>query len=59
MVEFIAERIKEARDISLEDGIAKYKAYFIDPPMHFYENYRAPVNTILITNGYEDCIIVD
>ena len=56
MVEFIAERIEEACGISLDNGKDLYKRYFVMPPMKFYEKYRAPVDTILITDGYEECI---
>lgn len=59
MVEFIAERIKSARDLSLEDGQEKYKAFFVKPVIHIYEKYRAGVDTILTTDGYGDCIVED
>ena len=44
---------------SLKDGVNKYKAYFIKPAIHVYEKYRAGVDTILTTDGYEDCIVKD
>ena len=55
MREFIAERIERARDLSLEKGIAKYKAYFVNTSL--YQRYRADVDNILILDGYEDCIV--
>ena len=55
MVEFIASRIEEAREISLEAGIAKYKAYFVKTKR--YEKFRNDVDGILIIDGYADCII--
>lgn len=55
MITFIAQRIEEARDISLERGIAKYKAYFVNTKI--YKRYRADVDAILVQDGYEDCIV--
>ena len=55
MVEFIASRIEEARQISLEAGIEKYKAYFVKNTR--YEKFREDVDGILIIDGYGDCII--
>lgn len=57
MITFIAQRIEEARDISLEKGVAKYKAYFVNTKI--YKRYRADVNALLEQDGYEDCIVVD
>ena len=56
MVEFIAERIEQACRQSIDEGKALYLKYFVKPPMKFYEKYRAPVDTILITDGFEECI---
>ena len=58
MVAFIARMIEQAADVSLEKGIAKYEAYFIKPKRKIYEVYRADVDTILIVDGYGDCIVV-
>ena len=57
MITFIAQRIEEARDISLEKGIAKYKAYFVNT--RIYKKYRADVDALLDQDGYEDCIVAD
>lgn len=55
MVNRIAERIKEARDISLENGQEKYKAYFINTKLYLI--YKTEVDIILQIDGYEDCIV--
>ena len=55
MVTFIAQRIEEARDISLERGRDKYRAYFIKTKL--YKKYKADVDAILEQDGYEDCIV--
>jgi hypothetical protein len=55
MVTFIAQRIEEARDISLEKGRDKYRAYFIKTKL--YKKYKADVDAILEQDGYEDCIV--
>lgn len=57
MVAFIARMIERQAKISTEKGIAKYKAYFVNTKI--YEDYRADVDTILRTDGYEECIVVD
>ena len=57
MITFIAQRIEEARDFSLEKGITKYKAYFVNTRL--YKRYRANVNALLEQDGYEDCIVAD
>ncbi len=54
MVGFIARRIEEARDVSLADGIKKYKAYFVKTKI--YKRYKDEVDAILTQDGYEDCI---
>lgn len=57
MITFIAQRIEEARGVSLERGIAKYKAYFVNTKI--YKKYRADVDALLEQDGYEDCIVAD
>lgn len=58
METFMATRIEEAREISLEKGQAKYRAYFIrKSAAKLYGRYQETVNTILETDGYEDCIV--
>lgn len=55
MVAFIAQRIKLARDISLEEGQAKYRAFFINTAL--YRAYQSEVDAILEIDGYGDCIV--
>ena len=58
MITFIVQRIEKTRDISLEQGQAKYRAYFIrKSAKRLYGRYKKDVDTILTTNGYEDCIV--
>lgn len=55
MVAFIANQIEKQARTSIEKGKDKYKAYFVKTRM--YENYRAEVDTILATDGFEEVII--
>ena len=57
MREFIAGKIVNAREISLEAGQAKYRAYFIKTKL--YAKYRADVDAILTVDGYADCIVTE
>lgn len=57
MAAFISKMIIRQAKISIEKGVAKYKAYFVSTRL--YEEYRADVDTILQTEGYEDCIVVE
>ena len=60
METFMATRIEEARDISLERGQAKYRAYFVrKSAARLYGRYQDNVNVILETDGYEDCIVTE
>ncbi|MBQ0079706.1 MAG: hypothetical protein KBS66_07455 [Eubacterium sp.] len=54
MITFIAERIKEATDKSIEQGKAKYRAYFVNTKI--YAKYKSGVDTILETDGYGEVI---
>lgn len=56
MIPFVVFMIEQARDISLEKGIAKYKAYFVNTKI-YVKRYKAGVDAILIQDGYEDCIV--
>lgn len=56
MVTFIARMIETQAKISIEKGQAKYRAYFVNTTI--YANYRADVDTILETDGYENCIVL-
>lgn len=55
MSTFIAKMIESAFDKSEEAGKAKYKAYFVNTPI--YEKWKAEVDTILSTDGYEAAIV--
>lgn len=57
MSTFIAERIMEQADRSIEAGQNKYRAYFVKTKL--YEKWRNDVETILITDGYEECIVTE
>lgn len=57
MSTFIAERIMEQADRSIEAGQNKYRAYFVKTKL--YEKWRNDVETILITDGYEECIVAE
>lgn len=55
MVTFIAIRIQEAADKSLEEGKAKYRVYFVNTAL--YHKWKPEVDAILIQDGYEDVIV--
>lgn len=55
MATFIAKMIMKARDVSLEEGQAKYRAYFVNTTL--YLSWKSDVDTILQTEGYADCIV--
>ena len=55
MAEFIANRILEARTKGIENGKAKYRAYFVD--LKIYARYKAAVDAILVAEDAEDCIV--
>lgn len=55
MITFIAGRIELAADKSLEEGQAKYRAYFVNTSI--YRKYQNEVDTILRTDGYESVIV--
>lgn len=58
MTTFIAQMIIEKREISLEAGQAKYRAYFGSAVLQrLYGRYQAEVDAILTTEGCEDCIV--
>lgn len=52
---FIARMIMAQADKNLKAGQDKYRAYFVRTKL--YEKWRNDVGTILITDGYEDCIV--
>jgi len=55
MSAFIALQIMKQADISLEDGQAKYRGYFLTTKL--YAKYKADCDTILTTDGYLDVIV--
>ncbi len=55
MAEFIANRIIEAREQSIESGKAKYRAYFVS--LKIYARYKNAVDAILVAEGADDCIV--
>lgn len=55
MITFIAGRIILEADKSLEQGQAKYRAYFVNTLI--YAKYKSDVDAILIQDGYADCIV--
>ena len=57
MAEFIANRVLEAREDSIKEGKAKYKAYFVT--LKIYARYKNAVDAILIAEGAEDCIVTE
>ena len=57
MSPFISIMIMKAREKSLEEGQAKYRAYFVNT--RIYAKYQADVDTILQTEGKEDCIVTE
>ena len=57
MSTFIAKQIMKQAENSLELGLAKYNAYFVKTKL--YLNWKDEVDTILSTDGYENCIVVE
>lgn len=55
MSTFIAKRIMEQADKNIEAGRNKYRAYFVR--IKIYEKWREEVESILVTDGYDDCIV--
>lgn len=61
MVTYIAQKIEDAYDKGgIEAGQAKYSAYFVrKSALKIYGKYKDDVDTILITDGYEECIVTE
>lgn len=57
MSTFIAKQIMKQADKSIVLGRAKYKAYFVKTKL--YLNWKDEVDTILSTDGYENCIVIE
>ena len=55
MATFIANMIIKARNTSLANGQAKYRAYFIN--LTLYKRYKEKTDAILTSNGCNDCIV--
>lgn len=55
MTTFIARMIMKEADKSIEAGQKKYRAYFVKTQL--YKNWKEDVDTILITDGYDDVIV--
>lgn len=55
IIDFIANKIIEAKEKSLTAGQAKYRAYFIKLP--YYTNYKEAVDAILVAKNHGDCIV--
>ena len=55
MTTFIASRIMEEADKSVEAGQKKYRAYFVKTRL--YKRWKDNVDTILKTDGYEEVIV--
>lgn len=56
MSSFIANRIKKEKDnYSLKQAQELYKSYFVN--ISIYEKWRNEVNSILISDGYSECIV--
>ena len=57
MATFIAKKIIEAAELSMEKGQAKYRGYFIKTKL--YAKYKEDADTILETEGYGECIVTE
>lgn len=57
MSTFIAKQIMKQADKSIDFGRAKYRAYFVKTKL--YLNWKDEVDTILSTDGYENCIVTE
>lgn len=55
MVNFIVRGIKKAYDSSIEEGQELYSKYFINTKL--YSSYKAQVDEILKSDGYEGVIV--
>lgn len=56
MPEFLAGKILEARETSVEAGRKKYRTYFITLKK-LYSKYQKETDAILILANAEDCIV--
>ena len=57
MSAYIAAKIEDTYNTQgIEAAKTKYKAFFINTPL--YKNYKLDADTILTTDGYENCIFI-
>lgn len=57
MEKFIANKIMEQANISLENGQNKYRDYFVNTAL--YAKKKENVDAILKDKGYEECIVTE
>ena len=57
MVTFMASRIIEEAEKSVEAGQKKYRAYFVKTRL--YKRWKDNVDTILKTDDYDEVIVED
>ena len=57
MSAFIARAIEKKAKISIEEGQAKYRAYFVKTTL--YLDWKEDVDAILEVDGYGDCIVTE
>lgn len=57
MTDFIATSIQKARAKSLEEGQAKYRAYFVR--LKIYKKWQPEVDKLLKLKGCADCIVTE
>lgn len=57
MAGYLARIIMKEADKSTEKGQAKYRLLFIK--INVYAKYKDDTDAILITEGYEDCIVTE
>ena len=57
MTTFIASRIIEEAEKSVEAGQKKYRAYFVKTRL--YKRWKDEVDIILDTDGYDEVIVED
>lgn len=57
MSTFIANMIIKQAELNIERGRTKYIAYFVNTKL--YTKWQSDVDTILATEGYEECIVTE
>lgn len=57
MAAYLVRIIMKEAEKSIEKGQAKYRALFIR--INVYAKYKDDTDAILITEGYEDCIVTE